>query len=248
LSTLHFDDGNYAFIPGVFQYSAGVRAFPGYEIVRVRFRELVPLAEAFDRIASHLDEAGRPLASFCACELRSPEPFTDEGFRAFNEIYVGTLEKWGIFRNGVNPIARSNVCPLVAPPRGPSFHAFCFTRRTTDSGSSFVIAGSGEAPEGKANYQDHIVARDDVSPAGLQAKSQFVLAEMERRLAAFGCTWPDAADVQLYTVHDVFPLIEREMLGRGAARRGLTWQFCRPPITRLEFEMDCRTTPVEHIV
>ncbi len=36
----------------------------------------------------HLKAAGRPLTAFAACELRSPAPFTEGGFRAFNETYV----------------------------------------------------------------------------------------------------------------------------------------------------------------
>ena len=84
-STIPFEAGGYAFIPGVFQYSAGVGALPGYRIDRVRFREPVPLGEGFARIAEEIERSGRPLASFCACELRSPAPFTEAGFRAFNE-------------------------------------------------------------------------------------------------------------------------------------------------------------------
>ena len=26
----------------------------------------------------------------------------------------------------------------------------------------------------------------------------------------------------------------------GAAQHGATWQFCRPPVVDLEFEVDCR--------
>ena len=43
--------------------------------------------------------AGRPLTALCACELRSPAPFTEAGFRAFNKVYVGTLAAWGLFEN-----------------------------------------------------------------------------------------------------------------------------------------------------
>ncbi len=57
--------------------------------------------------------------AFCACELRSPEPFTEEGFKAFNRVYVGTLERWGLFKNEVNPVARSNVCPEDGATRRP---------------------------------------------------------------------------------------------------------------------------------
>jgi hypothetical protein len=123
-----FAPGNYRFIPAVFQYSSGVAASPGFEIEHVRFDKLLPLAEGFARIASYIQAAGRPLTSFCACELRSPAAFTEEGFRAFNQHYVKTLAEWGLFDGTTNPVARSNVCPEIDPPPEPSFHAFSFTR------------------------------------------------------------------------------------------------------------------------
>lgn len=102
--------------PGVTQYSAGVAAMPGFRLERVRFARPVPLRRGFQRIAAILAAADRPHAAFCACELRSPAPFTEEGFRAFNEIYIGTLADWGIMSGDDNPVARSNVCPEIAPP------------------------------------------------------------------------------------------------------------------------------------
>ena len=145
MTTIHFSAGGYLYIPGVFQYSAGVAALPGHEIVRVRFREPVALAEGFGLIRAHIEAQGRPVTAFCACELRSPAPFTEEGFKSFNEVYVGTLEHWGIYKDGVNPIARSNVCPEIAPPGEPSFYAFSYTRPVEGSPLSFVVAGSAQA-------------------------------------------------------------------------------------------------------
>ena len=81
--TQNFLAGNYAYIPAVFQYSSGVVANRGYEIERVRFNRWWPLAEGFRRAAEYIQAAGRPLTSFCACELRSPAAFTEEGFRNF---------------------------------------------------------------------------------------------------------------------------------------------------------------------
>ena len=117
-----FAPGGFRYMPGVFQYSGGVAAEPGHAIERVRFVEPVPLARGFARIAEFIRASGRPLTSFCACELRSPEPFTEAGFKAFNEVYVGTLAEWGLYRDGINPVARSNVCPELAKPAEPSFH------------------------------------------------------------------------------------------------------------------------------
>ena len=243
------DDGGYSYIPGVFQYSAGVAALPGHAIERVRFCEPVPLREGFDRIERHLADAGRPAAAFCACELRSPEPFTEASFRAFNEVYVETLKRWGVFRGEAdNAVARANVCPEIAPPPEPSFHAFCYTVARPQGEPTFVVAGSGEAPEGKGNYRDHIIARGDVGEAGLRRKAQWVLGEMERRMTALGFGWPDTTAVQLYTVHDVHPLFADEIVRRGAARHGLTWHFDRPPVVDLDYEMDCRRILTEHVL
>ncbi|MCZ0733482.1 2-amino-5-chloromuconate deaminase CnbZ [Phreatobacter sp. AB_2022a] len=244
---IDFAPGGYRFIKGVSQYSAGVAAQPGFRLERVRFARPVPLAEGFDRIAAIIKAAGRPLTAFAACELRSPAPFTEQGFIDFNAIYITTLKEWGLFRDGLNPIARSNVCPEVFPPAEPSFYAFSFTTAAPDAPPSFVVAGSGEAPEGHATYHDHIVNRGDVSPEGLRGKARFVLAEMERRMAALGFTWADATAAQLYTVHDVHPFLADEIARRGAMRAGLTWHFNRPPVQELEYEMDCRGLAIEHV-
>jgi hypothetical protein len=73
-----FSASGYRFLPSVFQFSAGVVALSGHAIERVRFRRPVPLKQGFERIERMIGEAGRPLASFCACELRSPAPFTEQ--------------------------------------------------------------------------------------------------------------------------------------------------------------------------
>ena len=123
VDVIDFPSGGYRFIKGVFPYSAGVAALPGYRIERVRFAEPLALAQGFTRIADLLRHAGRPTTAFCACELRSPAPFTEDGFRAFNQIYVGTLLDWKIMTGETNPVARSNVCPEIDPPAAPSFRS-----------------------------------------------------------------------------------------------------------------------------
>lgn len=245
---LPFVAGDYRFIKGVFQYSAGVAAMPGHRVVRVRFLDPLPLNEGFRRIAEILARERRPLTAFCACELRSPAPFTEAGFRAFNEAYVGTLEQWQLFDGVTNPVARSNVCPAVNPPSEPSFHAFAYTERSNSNEPSFIVAGGAEAPEGRGNYHDHIVRLGDVSPDGLKEKARWVLGEMERRLGALGYSWRETTATQVYTVHDIHPFFAAEVVHRGAARAGLTWHHCRPPVIDLEYEMDCRGVALEHVI
>ena len=247
MSVLAFEPGGYRYLKGVFQYSSGVAALPGYRIVRTQFRAPVPLAEGFQRVEQIISESARPLTAFCACELRSPAPYTESGFAEFNKIYVGALERWKIYDGERNPVARSNVCPAIDPPATPSLHAFSYTEVAKDAAPSFVIAGSGEAPEGRGNYRDHIVRLGDTTPAGLREKARFVLAEMEGRMAELGFGWSNASATQVYSVHDIHPFLEDEVVRRGAARMGLTWHYCRPPVVDLEYEMDCRCVVVEQI-
>lgn len=243
---LKFPDGGYRFIKGVAPYSAGVAAERGFEIERVRFDTPVPIDEGFRRIKTHLAILGRPPAALCACELRSPEPFTEAGFAEFNRAYVSVLEAWGIVRNGVNPVARSNVCPESDPPRIPICAAFTYSIPGERAG--FVVAGSGEAPEGQSNYRDHIVRRGDVSQEGLREKAAWVLGEQERRLRALGFGWSDVTATQLYTVHSVFPWIGEELMARGAMRGGLTWHYARPPVVGIDYEMDCRGVATDRVL
>jgi hypothetical protein len=248
MTTIDFPAGGFAFVPGVFQYSAGVRALPGYRIERVRFANPVPMAAGFARIADYLGAASVPLTAFCACELRSPAPFTEAGFRAFNESYAAVLGEWGLLGTGKNPVARSNVCPEIDPPGAPSFHAFSFARPAPGSTASFVNAGSGEVLEGKSNYRDHIVAPGDLSPAGLRAKVDYVMGEMARRMAAMGFTWADTTGAQAYAVCDFHSAMAEAIVRAGGARHGLDWHFARPPIVGLDFEMDCRGVHVESVL
>ena len=124
-----------------------------------------------------------------------------------------------------NPVARSNVCPEIDPPPEPSFHAFCFTVAARGPLPTFVVAGSGEAVEGKGNYRDHTVRFGETSPDAIAEKARFVLGEMERRLSLLGFSWDDTTAAQVYTVHDLHPFLADEIVRRGAARAGLTWHL-----------------------
>jgi hypothetical protein len=241
-----FAPGGYRFIPAVFQYSGGVAAEPGFQIERVLFRKPLPLAEGFRHAAEVIKARSRPLTAFCACELRSPAPFSDRGFLEFNELYVRTLAEWGIYHDKRNPVARSNVCPEIAPPAEPCFHAFAFTVASDNPMPTFVVAGSGEAREGGATYRERTVRFGETSAGAIREKALFVLGEMERRLGLLGQSWATTTSTQVYTVHDLHPFLGDEIVRRGAVPAGLTWHFCRPPVQGLEYEMDCRGVAVEH--
>jgi hypothetical protein len=241
-----FGPGGYRYITGVFQYSAGDAAEPGFAIERVQFAKPLPLLEGFAAAEAHLAAIGRPTTAFCACELRSPEPFSEQGFVDFNRQYVQTLELWGIYENDVNPVARTNVCPEFGKPAGPSLHAFSYTVPSEAAKGGFIVAGSGEAREGGATYRERAIRLGETSPDALREKADFVLAEMEHRLSALGFGWADAVSTQAYTVHDIGAHVAETIARKGAAA-GLAWHWCRPPIVDLEFEMDVRGETATHI-
>lgn len=233
-----FAPGGYRSIKGVFQYSAGVAAEPGFAIERALFAAPLPLMEGFAAVEAHLASIGRPTTAFCACELRSPEPFSEQGFVDFNRMYVQTLERWGLYKDDENPVARTNVCPEHGKPAEPSIFAFSYTVPAESGPGGFIVAGSGETREGEGEYRNSIVRLGETSPDALRDKMRYVISVMEGRLEALGFGWRDAVATQVYTVHDVGSLLEEELVKRGAGARGLTWHFSRPPVVNIEYEMD----------
>lgn len=249
VATINGPGGGYRYIPYAFQYSGGVEALPGHRIERVEFSRPLPLAAGFAWIERYLREQKVPLTAFCACELRSPSQFTDQGFIDFNRHYTGTLMRWGVMADPEdNPVARSNVIPPLHKPDEPSFHAFCFARRAEGESGSFVIAGSGEAGDGPAPYSERTVRFGETTPDAMREKAVFVLGRMEERMAAIGKTWADTTATQVYTVYDLHWHLADEIVRRGAAQHGLTWHYARPPVEGLEYEIDVRGVPLEHHV
>ncbi len=235
-----FQPGGYRYISAFFQYSGGVAAEPGFEMERARLAKPVPVAEGFQLVEAHLKALGRPTTAFAACELRSPAPFTEQGFIDFNRVYVKTLERWGVYKDEVNPVARTNVCPEHHKPASPSLYAFSYTVPSKSKRGSFIIAGGGDATEGKQPLKDYIVRYGETSPDAMREKLRFVVAEMERRLKALGFGWQDAVSTQAYSVQDIGALVGEEIFRKGVAPGGLSWHFTRPPVVGLEYEMDVR--------
>jgi len=249
METATFEPGGYQYVRGPFQYSGGVAALPGYSIERVRFARPRPIKPGFEEIEEYLSNHGVPFTSFCACEMRSPAPFDDESFIAFNRVYVNTLERWGIFKDEDNPVARSNVCPEINPPQEPVFEAFCYTIPAVgDEVKSFVIAGSGEAQEAPGNYAERIIRLGESTTEAMEEKAIFVLDTMEARMRVLGFGWADVGTSQVYTVHNLFPFFASQIVSRGAAEAGLTWYYARPPVIGLDYEMDVRCVPVERVI
>ena len=244
-----FKEGGYRYLKAVFQYSSGVAAEPGFAIERARLARPLPLAAGFAAVEAHLRALGRPSTAFAACELRSPAPFSEQGFRDFNRAYVQTLARWGIYKDETNPVARTNVCPAYDAPAEPVLYAFSYSVPAPEAKrGSFIIAGGGEARGGAGSFAERTVRSGETSPEAMREKVRFVLAEMEQRLSALGFSWSDALSTQAYTVQDIGAIVGPEIAACGAAAGGLTWHIARPPVLGLEYEMDVRGAARELLI
>ena len=241
--------GNYFFLKGIAPYSAGVVAGTGFEVVHVRLPRYIPLRSGFEAVEAHLKRAGRPRQAMCGMELRSPKPFSFIGFNQFNAGYIDVLKKWDILFDGMNPVARTNIAPEVNPPGEPSLYGFSYTVPSKARRKTFVVAGAGELPEGSLEPKD-VVRRGESSAAAIQEKAHFVMGLMEGRLRGLSVGWSDVTVSEIYTVHDIRPFVEQELLKRleeGGAH-GLTWHYSRPPIESIEYEMDLRGCATELVI
>lgn len=228
--------GGFAFVPGGYPYSAGSVALPGFELVRATLHRSLPLRDGFALIDRHLAAEGRPAQALCAIELRSPEPWSLDGFQGFNVGYRKELEDRGVILGDVNPVARTNVAPAHAPPAEPSLYAFTYTVPSALAARTFVAAGAGEMDD------RGIVDEGQTSPEAMRRKAAFVMATMAARLAGLGCTLDDVTAMSVYTVHSPLAFLVDTLLAPlgPAAAHAFHWCYSRPPVLGLEFEADLR--------
>lgn len=230
--------GNYSFIRGIAPYSGGVVAETGFEIVHARFKQPLVLKTGFDRVEKHFNTIKRPMTALCGMELRSPKPFTFQGFSDFNAGYIGVLKSWGIFLDAMNPVARTNVAPEIRPPAEPSLYGFSYTIASTLMVKTFVVAGGGELPEGSLDPHD-VVRMGETSADAIREKTRFVMGLMTGRIQELGVSWDDATVTEVYTVHP-FPVEEVAGPMQKGQAHGMLWHYSRPPIVSIEYEMDLR--------
>ncbi|MDQ2901544.1 MAG: RidA family protein [Acidobacteriota bacterium] len=233
--------GNYSFLRGIDPYSAGTVAHEGYEIVHVRFRQPVPLTAGIERIKRRLAAVERPAQALCGMELRSPQPFSFRGFNEFNASYVRVLRDWGIFHDGVNPVARTNIAPAIGAPSTPSLYGFSHTAPSLTKAKTFIVAGAGELPEGSLDVHD-VVRRGEISSDAIQEKARFVMGLMAGRLRGLEVSWDLVTAVDIYTAHPICGILAEDLIRPmgASAIHGVTWHYSRPPIVSIEFEMDMR--------
>ncbi len=234
-------NGGYRFLPGISAFSSGVVATPGWEIVHATLGAPVPWRDGFARVERHLREQGRPRTALCGVELRSPAPFSFDGFDGFNAGYRALLADWGILVGEDNPIPRTNVAPVLAAPAAPALYAFSYTIPGTTPTPTFVVAGAGEMRD-RARGAEGIVRHGETSPDAMREKARFVMGVMQERMRALGADWSRATAIDVYTAHPIHGFLTDVLLGSAgpAAIHGVRWFPSRPPILGLEFEVDLR--------
>jgi hypothetical protein len=233
--------GNYRYLPGIAPFSSGAVAMPGYQVVHATLRRPLPYRKGFELIDAHLSAEGRPRQALCAIELRIPEPLTPEGFDSFNTGYRALLTDWEILLDGENPIARTNVAPIVGAPPEPSLFGFAYTVRGDVEMPTFVVAGSGETRR-RAGDVAGLVRGGETSPDAMREKAEYVVSVMRDRLHGLGADWADVTAVNVYTAFPVEGYLADVILKAvgPAATHGIQWFLSRPPVKQIEFEMDLR--------
>ena len=239
--------GGYRFLPGIEPYSSGVIAEPGWEIVHVTLAQHLPWKDGLSSIRRYLEEGGRDHHALCGVELRCPEPFSMDGFIAFNRQYRSLLEDWGMLVDGVNPIARTNVAPVEDAFRESIVYGFSYTTPSDAERPTFVVAGGGEL-RGALDAKN-IVRIGETSEEAIMEKAQCVVEIMCERLSKLGSS-EFVTHIDVYSAHNLTRQLVQEII-RGipsAASVGLHWFYTRPPILDIEFEMDVRGVVREIVI
>jgi hypothetical protein len=241
--------GQYRFLPGIAPFSSGVAAAAGHQVVHATLRAPIPWRDGFTLIDRHLRAEGRPRAALCAIELRSPAPFTFDGFDPFNAGYQALLKEWSLLVDGANPIARTNVAPLLGPPPEPALYGFGYTMPGATARPTFIVAGAGEVRERGVGVEG-IVRHGETSAAAMREKAGHVMRIMQARLQGLGVGWPDVTAIDIYTAQPIESFLADTVLAPAgaAAVHGVRWFPSRPPVIGLEYEMDVRGVAREVVV
>jgi hypothetical protein len=236
---LHNPSGNYRFVPAPGPFSSGALADSGFALVHAVLHPWIDLASGYALIERHLQQSRRPVAALAGLELRIPEPLSPRAFEEFNRPYVAQLQSWNLAIDGAIPLARTNVAPAVTPIPHPQLAGFFYTIPTSLPVVDFILSGAAEIRPG-ADGRPAITARGDTSPSGLHLKAEAILASLTAALTAMNLIWDAAREANIYTVHDVYPLIASPLMPclASAARNGLRLHHARPPVTGLDLEID----------
>ncbi len=232
--------GNYHFLRGIDPYSCGVIADPGYEIIHATLAQSLPWQQGFTQVEAYLAQRKIDRNALCGMELRSPKPFTMQGFIDFNKDYCSVLRNWGLYVDELNPVARTNIAPLQNPPSEPQLHAFSYVVANPDiQRKTLIVAGAGELLDGILETE-RIIRCGDTSRESMREKAAYVMQVMEERLFGLGGSWDLVDAIDIYTIYPLVDLLQQTVLPPlgPANRHGIRWYYSRPPVVGIDFEMD----------
>jgi len=241
--------GGYQFLPGIDPYSSGVISISGREIIHATLSRPVAWRQGLIDVREYLEQRGLERFSLCGVELRCPEPHPMTGFIDFNKQYRALLEEWDMLVDGENPVARTNVAPVVSPPKESQLYGFSYVEPNESSAPTFVVAGGGELPHRELSDQ-HIVRFGETGEAALLDKARCVVDIMQTRLNRLEADEQLLSSIRVYCAHPVHSALESVIIPGipDAARVGIQWFYSRPPIRNIEFEMDLRGVRREIII
>ena len=236
--------GNYHFLKGIDPYSCGVVANRGFEIIHAKLSEPIELNAGFDYMCNYLDSLSLDKTALCAMELRCPKPYSMQDFIDFNSIYCQTIRKWGLYVDGLNPVARTNIAPQLLPPNSPQLHGFSYVvQNPSIRRKTFVVAGAGEVVEGVLD-ETQIIRRGETCENSMREKVVYVLKVMADRVKGLGGNWELISCIDVYTIYPLVELLSSEILPAlgNSHHNGVHWYYSRPPVIDIDFEMDMRGT------
>ena len=221
LESLDQDTGGYAYLPGGDFASGGVVAVAEMSMRHVILTELVSLSTGLGLVRRELDRAERPLVALCGLELRLPKSLTMPQFEEFNGWYLERLGEWGLLRDGVPPLARTNVAPSVAPPETTSLIGFSYTVAAATGEPDPVISGAADLD---ANGVP--VRAGESTVDAMAAKASYVVDEVNARMKALGAGWSRGVRTHLYCARPA--VLEIAPSALGPSSYGLTWHDSVP--------------------
>lgn len=87
-----------------------------------------------------------------------------------------------------------------------------------------------------------IIRQGETSVDAMREKATYVMERMEACLKRLRGNWGMITTIDIYTVYSLESLIEKVVLQKLsiAKRHGIRWYHARPPIVKVEYEMDMR--------
>jgi len=121
-------------------------------------------------------------------------------------------------------------------------YAFSYTIPSSETTTSFVVAGAGDLIDQTNLTKDAIIRPGENSPDAHREKILTVMQVMQARLDGLQVGWSTVTNIDVYTAIPIQPYLMDSILKKTgmASQHSINWYFSNPPIQGLAFEMDLR--------